>query len=41
MIIDGFDAAVHISEEATNAAKAVPTAMIGATISATVLGWCE
>ena len=34
-----FDSAVHISEEASNAAIAVPWAIVGAIFVAGVLGW--
>ncbi|KII84524.1 hypothetical protein PLICRDRAFT_117614 [Plicaturopsis crispa FD-325 SS-3] len=37
--IGGFDASVHISEEATNASVAVPWAIIYSTTSGSVLGW--
>lgn len=37
-ILGGFDASVHISEEATNAAKAVPWAIVSAIAIAGVLG---
>lgn len=37
--IGGFDSCVHISEEASNAATAVPFAIIGAISCAGVLGW--
>ncbi|GBE87720.1 APC amino acid permease [Sparassis latifolia] len=37
--ISGFDSSLHISEETTNAAKAVPYALISATFVAGVLGW--
>lgn len=35
----GFDASVHISEEASNARTAVPWAIISAVGIAGVLGW--
>ncbi|EXJ93141.1 hypothetical protein A1O3_01698 [Capronia epimyces CBS 606.96] len=38
--VNGFDSAVHISEEATDAAKAVPRALLSVCISCLVLGWC-
>jgi hypothetical protein len=34
-----FDSAVSISEEATNAATAVPWAIVGAIVSATISGF--
>ncbi|KIY51817.1 amino acid transporter [Fistulina hepatica ATCC 64428] len=37
--ICGFDASVHISEEASNAQTAVPWAIVGATFIAGILGW--
>ncbi|KZT08870.1 APC amino acid permease [Laetiporus sulphureus 93-53] len=37
--ISGFDSALHISEEASNASVAVPWALISATSVAGVLGW--
>lgn len=37
--LGGFDAPVHISEEATNASTAVPWAIVTATMSGSVLGW--
>jgi len=37
--INGFDSAVHISEEAANARTAVPFAIIASTLVAGVLGW--
>ncbi|KAF7297572.1 GABA permease [Mycena kentingensis (nom. inval.)] len=37
--IGGFDTSVHISEEARNAPRAVPFAIMGATIVSAVLGW--
>ena len=39
LILGSFDSAVHISEEASNAATAVPWAIIGAIFVAGVLGW--
>jgi hypothetical protein len=37
----GFDTVVHISEEARNASRAVPFAMISGTVLISVLGWSE
>ncbi|SJL00755.1 related to UGA4-GABA permease-also involved in delta-aminolevulinate transport [Armillaria ostoyae] len=37
--VGGYDAAVHMSEEATNASIAVPVAIVLSTLSATILGW--
>ncbi len=37
--IGSFDSSVHISEEASNAATAVPWAIVGAISIAGVLGW--
>lgn len=37
--ISGYDAAIHISEEASNAALAVPWGMVSAIAIAGVLGW--
>ena len=37
--VGSFDSAVHISEEASNAAIAVPWAIVGAIFVAGVLGW--
>jgi hypothetical protein len=37
--IGGFDAVVHISEEARNANIAVPYGIFFATLSSVVLGW--
>lgn len=37
----GFDASVHISEEASNARTAVPWAIISAVGIAGILGWGE
>ncbi|KAJ7822857.1 amino acid/polyamine transporter I [Mycena leptocephala] len=37
--IGGFDTVVHISEEARNASRAVPFAMISGTVLISVLGW--
>ncbi|KAJ7219749.1 amino acid/polyamine transporter I [Mycena rebaudengoi] len=37
--VGGFDTSVHISEEARNAPRAVPFAIISATILSSVLGW--
>lgn len=37
--ISGFDASLHISEEASNAAVAVPWALIAATTTGGILGW--
>ena len=37
-LVGGFDSAVHISEEATNAATAVPWAIVGSITVAGVLG---
>ncbi|KAJ7747328.1 amino acid/polyamine transporter I [Mycena metata] len=37
--VGGFDTSVHISEEARNAPRAVPFAMISATVLSSVLGW--
>jgi amino acid transporter len=37
--IGGFDSCVHISEEASNAATAVPVAIVSAITCAGVLGW--
>ncbi|KAJ7142136.1 APC amino acid permease [Mycena crocata] len=37
--IGGFDACVHISEEASNATVAVPWAMVAATTLGSILGW--
>ncbi|KAF8438637.1 amino acid/polyamine transporter I [Boletus edulis BED1] len=37
--INGFDSSVHISEEATNAATAVPWAIVSAVSIASLLGW--
>lgn len=39
--IGNFDCAVHISEEATNAAVAVPWAIVGAIFTSGILGWGE
>lgn len=36
-----FDSSVHISEEAANAATAVPWAIVGAISVAGILGWGE
>lgn len=36
-----FDASVHISEEASNAATAVPWAIVGAISIGGLLGWGE
>jgi len=38
-VICGFDSSVHISEEASNAASAVPWAIVNAIGIAGVLGW--
>jgi hypothetical protein len=35
----GFDAGVHISEEASNASVAVPTAIVAAPVTAAILGF--
>jgi len=37
--IAGFDSSVHISEEASNAAVAVPWAIVSAIAIAGILGW--
>ncbi|KAJ7163567.1 amino acid/polyamine transporter I [Mycena crocata] len=37
--VGGFDTSVHISEEARNAPRAVPFAIISATVLSSVLGW--
>lgn len=37
--LGSFDSAVSISEEATNAATAVPWAIVGAIVSATISGF--
>lgn len=37
--VDGFDASVHISEEASNASFAVPWALMMAVILSSILGW--
>ncbi|KAF7376376.1 GABA permease [Mycena sanguinolenta] len=37
--VGGFDTSVHISEEARNAPRAVPFAIMSATILASILGW--
>ncbi|KAJ7058704.1 amino acid/polyamine transporter I [Mycena amicta] len=37
--VGGFDTSVHISEEARNAARAVPFAIMCATILSSILGW--
>ncbi|KAJ7254403.1 amino acid/polyamine transporter I [Mycena haematopus] len=37
--VGGFDATVHISEEARNAPRAVPFAILSATIVGCILGW--
>jgi amino acid transporter len=37
-LLSGYDSAVHISEEASNAARAVPMAIVGAISVAGVLG---
>ncbi|KAF7297454.1 GABA permease [Mycena indigotica] len=37
--IAGFDTSVHISEEAKNAPRAVPFAIMSATVLSSVLGW--
>ncbi|KAJ7099292.1 amino acid/polyamine transporter I [Mycena belliarum] len=37
--VAGFDTSVHISEEARNAPRAVPFAIMSATILSSVLGW--
>lgn len=37
--VGSFDSAVHISEEASNAATAVPWAIVGAIFVSGVLGW--
>lgn len=39
--LGGFDAAVHISEEVSNARVAVPWAIVSAIGVAGVLGWGE
>ena len=39
--IAGFDTSVHISEEAKNAPRAVPFAIMSATIVSATLGWRE
>lgn len=38
-LVGSFDSSVHISEEASNAAIAVPWAIVGAISIAGVLGW--
>ena len=40
-ILGGFDASVHISEEASNARTAVPWAIISAVGIAGLLGWSK
>ncbi|KAJ7647069.1 amino acid/polyamine transporter I [Roridomyces roridus] len=37
--VAGFDTSVHISEEARNAPRAVPFAILSATILSSILGW--
>lgn len=37
--VDGFDASVHISEEASNASFAVPWALMMAVVVSSILGW--
>ena len=37
--IAGFDTSVHISEEARNAPRAVPFAILSATLVSATLGW--
>lgn len=37
--VDGFDASVHVSEEASNARFAVPWALMMAVIASSILGW--
>ncbi|KAJ6596370.1 amino acid/polyamine transporter I [Mycena vulgaris] len=37
--VSGFDTSVHISEEARNAPRAVPFAMLSSTILSCILGW--
>lgn len=36
----GFDTSIHISEEARNAPRAVPFAILSSTIVGLLLGWC-
>ncbi|KAI0048204.1 APC amino acid permease [Auriscalpium vulgare] len=38
-VVGGFDASVHVSEEARNAQIAVPFTVVAATVSGCVLGW--
>lgn len=38
-VVSGFESSVTIAEEAANAAKAVPFAMISSLAAATVAGW--
>ncbi|KAJ7145402.1 amino acid/polyamine transporter I [Mycena crocata] len=38
-VVSGFDASVHVSEEARNASVAVPWAIISASVLSGVLGW--
>lgn len=37
--VNGFDSAVHISEETTDASKAVPRALLSVCLSCMILGW--
>ncbi len=41
ILLGGFDSTVHISEEASNPATAVPTAIILSVIVGGILGWGE
>jgi len=41
LLAAGFDTSVHISEEARNAPRAVPFAIMCATILSSVVGWSE
>lgn len=38
-VLASFDSSVHISEEASNAATAVPWAIVGAIAISGILGW--
>jgi hypothetical protein len=37
--VEGFDSSVHCSEEALNAAKAVPIGILGSTMLTAAIGW--
>ena len=41
MILGGFDTSVHISEEARNAPRAVPFAIVASTVVSATLGWSK